>query len=585
MPNTNLTLPNAGAETSTARSHDFGSIFRQTSLFSKVIGHLALGAPLVALLKPSLREFLILVAVDVIVVTLLKMHVSRFFTWLYPECLLVFRGDTEEAFGALTPEERIQTIEAFSRFPVRAAKFMLLVTAFRAIPSFLIILVGWQYPGSAAGRATILGSLALVVLTYIFGAALLETHSLLSNLLAKYHTNFDLSEAFLRARHPEPPRFFFDHEILLLSLIIGFTFVVQALVILTSWEERPWEIALQTSVIGVTGIALFLRVWYLGRSYFSRGLDQIFRHMNEIDYQKGLSQIPLHTDPVLARPQKTFNLLIRRLWTSEQELSFLARHEAEKSRYQALGEMSARLAHDLSGPLHVAQFCVHELNDQLDPARRKKYLDHLAANVERAVELVTSLRARLKNPEENPSGTTYFDAHVHVVRLLGTQFAAPAFQQLGLELDPAVRDLKFRIQRVDLIQILDNLYRNSVQNLLANRIRSPHFKVLLLEKDEHEASILLSDNGTGLSKEKYEELTLDFTRRTNTPLDLASPSQESKMGLGLRLTRRLVELNGGSLRLYEQDTSSPRVGTTYCLKLRLASESDHPICDSKGVVP
>lgn len=524
-----------------------------------LLGHFALASTIYVLLSPSLSQLAAAVALDASAGLLLWFSLGRIFLMLYPEeTRRAFRGASEDSFGALKNEERAQVLEAFATLPAKAGRLMFLASFARAFPAFVLITLTWTFPPSPLARAAIQLAIGLMVFTYVYGVVLLECHGFLSGLTARLHERFDLSEAFLRVRVPSPKRALVDPELLLLSLIISFTLALQMTVIMTGGQRMHSALAIDVILIGVTGIALLLRIWQLGRSYIVSGFEGIFRQMDQLDYQKGLRQIPLHTYPLVARPQRSFNLLIRRLWISEQELASLARHEAEKSRYQVLGEMSARLAHDLSGPLHVARFCVNELADQVDPERRKTYLNHLSANVQKAADLVTSLRARLKNPEENPVGVTYFDAHVHVLRLLEAQFAPKEFLQVAIDLDPAVRDLSFRIQRVDLIQILDNLYRNSIQNLLSNRIPSPQLRISLLERESSRAVMLLSDNGTGLSKEKYEEMTLNF-----------GSSAQSPGHLGLRLTRRLVETHGGSLSLYEPLSETPqRNGTTYCLTLR-----------------
>lgn len=519
----------------------------------------ACSTPLILLLRPSFLEFALMVGVDTLAFLVNKPIEKRVFTYLYPEVSFYFDGVDDQKFEALSSTQKTQILESFFRFPTRRAIFSYLGSSIKGIPAFCVVVFFWKHEISNTMQFAFILLISLVNFWYFYGAVFIESHIFLSKIIARLHEKFDLTEASEAAKISYSRYEFELQEVLTLFFIITFTLVLQWFVIHAGQYRSTGELAFKLVVIGLIGLTLFSRIWYLGRTYFVGGLEKIFKQMEKIDYKHARTVLPLHTSPLLARFEKTFNLLTRRLQASEQELSAVVFQEADKSRYRALGEMSALIAHDLSGPLHVAQFCVERLNENPGMISDPRYLGQLSTNLGRAIELITSLRARVKNPSSNVAGVKFFDAHHHVLRLLETQFASLGYKSIFFQVDPRLENSQFDLQRVDLIHILDNLYRNSVQNLLTNAVEQPRISIALKRQAERYVEVWISDNGTGLSREAFHNFTAFRFAQGGTA--------QFQEGLGLRLTRRLVELNTGDLTWIDPIENR---GTTFCLRLRIS---------------
>ncbi|MEI8092958.1 MAG: ATP-binding protein [Spirochaetales bacterium] len=109
-----------------------------------------------------------------------------------------------------------------------------------------------------------------------------------------------------------------------------------------------------------------------------------------------------------------------------------------------------------------------------------------------------------------------------------------------------------------LVQILDYLLENAVKFTRSGRVE------LSVEAEQHGplAHLLfrIQDTGVGIPEDKLASLWLPLTQVDGSPT-----REHGGIGLGLSLSRRLVELMGGSLGL----TSQPGVGTTVSFGLEV----------------
>lgn len=247
----------------------------------------------------------------------------------------------------------------------------------------------------------------------------------------------------------------------------------------------------------------------------------------------------------------------RKLKKKETELQQLIYTQSDKSRYQTVGEFAGLVAHDLINPLHVVKHCIETIKENPTDTGNKKYIDMLERNINRTEELTRALRARLKPSSQCAPAANFDEAHSNVVVLLTTQYRTQNFNSIKFNVSSEIRCLHFEASKIDLIHILDNLYRNSVDNLLRNKIVSPEISISLNKSTEYSHELLIRDNGTGLTKKQFEELTT-FGVGHSQGAGIAS-------SMGLRLTRRLIESLGGTLTLV-QFMAHP--GTTYVLNLK-----------------
>jgi signal transduction histidine kinase/CheY-like chemotaxis protein len=111
--------------------------------------------------------------------------------------------------------------------------------------------------------------------------------------------------------------------------------------------------------------------------------------------------------------------------------------------------------------------------------------------------------------------------------------------------------------------------REAVDNLLSNAIKySPHGgKIeLSMSGDEQITTILVRDDGAGLSQEDLGRLFGRFQRLSAKPT-----AGESSTGLGLSIAKRIVELHGGTISAASE---GPGRGSTFTITLPMVAETN-----------
>lgn len=239
------------------------------------------------------------------------------------------------------------------------------------------------------------------------------------------------------------------------------------------------------------------------------------------------------------RPDIILTLTDLSLWhASEQRNQGLRDQLNQVWRMNSLGEMAAILAHELNQPLTAAAGYLQA--SQADLKRAGVYADSAGRTVDMAKQQVLRAgdiirRARdLLAVDASPLEPERLDSLVEDLN--------PVLQMLGAPTETSIRiDLKgaegmVLADRIQLQQALVNLVRNAVE-AVAGR---PRREVVLSGQPVSETRYRLSveDNGPGLAANDIERI---FQPMMTTKAD--------GMGLGLSVTRSIVERHGSDLKV------------------------------------
>src|SRR5215472_13414374 len=213
---------------------------------------------------------------------------------------------------------------------------------------------------------------------------------------------------------------------------------------------------------------------------------------------------------------------------------------AHVSRVSLAGEMAAGLTHELSQPLTAiiayARGCLRLLAGSVaEPALLHEGVTAVVQQAQRAADVLDRLREFVRGGEFRPSLTAIeplIDGAVSLVR-------SEAMQQ-NVEID-AKADPGLPVVLADGVQIeqvLLNLLRNAMDAMEAADTRPRSIVVEARRKSHNVIEVSVSDSGPGIAAEVTDTIFEPFV--TTKPRG---------MGMGLSISRAIIESHGGSLRM------------------------------------
>jgi signal transduction histidine kinase len=238
-----------------------------------------------------------------------------------------------------------------------------------------------------------------------------------------------------------------------------------------------------------------------------------------------------------------------------------ARVEADRAN-QAKSEFLSRMSHELRTPLNAILGFGQLLEMHgLEPEQQEsvRYIVHGGRHLLDLIDEILDLsRIESGTLTISPEPVMLADALTDVLALV-QPLAAERQVELVSDLG-ALGQRYVRADRQRLKQVLLNLLSNAIKY---NR-RGGRACVILEEQPTDRMRILVRDEGAGIPHDKLERLFAPFDRLG------AEASDVEGTGLGLALTKRLVEVMGGTLSL----ESTVDEGSTFAVELPAVAPPD-----------
>ena len=210
---------------------------------------------------------------------------------------------------------------------------------------------------------------------------------------------------------------------------------------------------------------------------------------------------------------------------------------ARVSRLTTMGELAASIAHEVNQPLTAitnnSNACLRLLADHnLEPEVLRRTLEQIVADGTRASAVMAGIRTFIMKAPSEKKELDINEVIQEVLALTGRELDENRVlleRQLTKHLPLVLGD------RVQLQQVLLNLIMNGIEamTVVANRPR-----LLWVESridESRNVIVAVRDSGTGLGLEADRIFTPFFTTKANG------------MGMGLSISRSLVESHGGRL--------------------------------------
>ena len=214
---------------------------------------------------------------------------------------------------------------------------------------------------------------------------------------------------------------------------------------------------------------------------------------------------------------------------------------AQKSR----GEFVGHVAHELKTPLNTLGLCVQSLqgSDGEDQEIRSETLNIASDEIERLATLISNL---LSITQLEMGNLVLEPTRVKLSDLLNDAVSSVsrAAGSIGRRFSVKVED------GLDTVQVDKPLFRIALNNLLTNAVKYSSENGLVQISAAESADgleISVTDNGIGIPEAERESIFEKFSRGKS-----AEVSERSGHGLGLALTRDIVELHHGSIRVQSE---------------------------------
>lgn len=228
---------------------------------------------------------------------------------------------------------------------------------------------------------------------------------------------------------------------------------------------------------------------------------------------------------------------------------------AQAARVRALGELATGIAHEVSQPLSAmianARMGLRRLDASCPAEELRTVLKDVVADGKRAADVITRVRGLVK---QAPMRSVSLDVNDVVDDVIALSRPLLRDRQVRLEIERVPNLPPITGDRIQLQQVLLNLVINATDAMGAVHAQSRVLAIRTLGHDGH-VSVLVHDSGPGLTEASV--------RRIFTPFFTTKPDG---MGVGLSISRSIVEAHGGQLNL----KSNSDDGATFELELPIA---------------
>jgi len=299
--------------------------------------------------------------------------------------------------------------------------------------------------------------------------------------------------------------------------------------------------ALWLAASGFVGILILSTVGHWVASTITRPISKLSEMANRIAGGDRSVRVDIERKDEIGLLATSLNTMAEHIEVSEKKV-------AESSRLATVGELAARVAHEIRNPLTAIKLQLELLSESLPDTKQKQTI--ALVDEIRRLELIVSSTLELSRPEKLDRSSVNLNNIVSEIEsLLHAQFRHRHIE-LELKLDSKIPELMLDSDRFK--QILLNLLNNAADELpRGGKVRVSTSMNLLsyVELD-------VEDSGPGISSE-----------RRNILFNQAFSDKRTGFGLGLRVTKDLVELHGGTIQIFDSDLGGAK------FQIRLMAEA------------
>ena len=236
----------------------------------------------------------------------------------------------------------------------------------------------------------------------------------------------------------------------------------------------------------------------------------------------------------------------------EERIETLNREIAHISRQEMMGELATGLAHELNQPLTAITQNVDAAQNilRIVPAKKTEVaalLVEIDQQAHQAASIIRALRALVRKDENRPSAFGVRELIEQARRLVRSEARQHSIDIVFLK----DKEFQVRAVRVQIAQVVVNLLRNAIEAIVESDCEEPRISI----SAEHIGELIrvsVEDHGQGIAEDLQLFTTFETTKRDG-------------MGLGLSISKTLIEANGGEI-WHDRNAKGTRFSFTLPLK-------------------
>jgi C4-dicarboxylate-specific signal transduction histidine kinase len=226
---------------------------------------------------------------------------------------------------------------------------------------------------------------------------------------------------------------------------------------------------------------------------------------------------------------------------------------AHVMRISTMGEMASGMAHELNQPLTaLVSYCATALKLARDmPSLPEGYIDILeraSGQAHRAGDVIRHLREFLSKGGNDKTWVVLDDLIQGVIDFISWELRDSDIQITFLS-DSSASEVF--VGKVQIEQVLINLIRNSIEAIRQAGISGGQVDIATCQAAARTVDVCVADNGPGIDPAMIGSLFEPY-----------QTSKETGMGMGLSISRSIIEAHNGKLWADEQQQ-----GALFCMSI------------------
>jgi nitrogen fixation/metabolism regulation signal transduction histidine kinase len=278
---------------------------------------------------------------------------------------------------------------------------------------------------------------------------------------------------------------------------------------------------------------------------FNKMLQSIEDEYNETEKKNlELTEINETNKKLLAQTEKFNDLLEEKITEVKSELELEQKKLIENERLAAIGEIATKVAHEIRNPLSGIKVALETMKNRVEDEGRKEDIEEIIREMNRLNRIIIEL-FELAIPRETRFSEGQPNYMIERVLDLTIEDIKSKSIKIDKNLDHSNKIVRMDYEQME--QVLLNIILNATE-----AIKHAEGKILIETKyDDNKFSIIVNDNGCGISEIEKKEIFRPFFTTKN-----------KGTGLGLAISLKIVQIHKGDISVESHKGSGAKFTIT-----------------------